>query len=163
VELAARAITVQLQFLDVQTPNDTEIAFRAASKGRAEAVLALGSAVLNSYRRQVADLAAKNQLPTVYDRREFVEDGGLLSYGVSLDDLHRRAAVYVDKILKGAKAGDLPVEQPTKFELVINLKTAKQIGLTIPPKFFGESGSSHKMTVSSEQKAVSRKDAGENA
>jgi putative tryptophan/tyrosine transport system substrate-binding protein len=133
VELAARAITVQLQFLDVQTPNDIEIAFRAASKGRAEAVLALGSAVLNSYRRQVADLAAKNQLPTVYDRREFVEDGGLLSYGVSLDDLHRRAAVYVDKILKGAKPADLPVEQPTKFELVINLKTAKQIGLTIPP------------------------------
>ncbi len=133
VELAARAITMQLQFLDVQAPKDIEIAFRAASKGRVEAVLALGSAVLNSYRKQVADLAAKNQLPTIYDRREFVDDGGLLSYGVSLDDLHRRAAVYVDKILKGANPADLPVEQPTKFEFVINLNAAKQIGLTIPP------------------------------
>jgi putative ABC transport system substrate-binding protein len=133
LEFAAAAFTVQLQFLDVQKPKDIEMAFRAASNARAEAVLALGSAVLNSYRRQVADLAAKNRLPGVYDRREFVDDGGLLSYGVSLNDLHRRAAVYVDKILKGAKPADLPVEQPTKFELIINLKAAKQIGLTIPP------------------------------
>ena len=133
VELAAAAFTVQFQFLDVQVPNDIEITFRAASKGRHEAVLALGSAVLNSHRRQVAGLAAKNRLPAIYDRREFVDDGGLLSYGVSLNDLHHRAAFYVDKILKGAKPGDLPVEQPTKFEFVINLKAAKQIGLTIPP------------------------------
>jgi putative ABC transport system substrate-binding protein len=133
VELAAGAFTIQFQFLDVQTPKDIEIAFHTASNGRAEAVLVLGSAVLNSHRRQVANLSAKKRLPAIYDRREFVDDGGLLSYGVSLTDLHRRAAIYVDKILKGAKPADLPVEQPSKFELVINLKTAKQIGLTIPP------------------------------
>jgi putative tryptophan/tyrosine transport system substrate-binding protein len=132
VELAGRAFAVQVQFLDVQTPKDIEIAFRAASKGRAEAILALGSAVLNSHRRQLADLVAKNRLPAIYDRREFVDEGGLLSYGVSLTDLHRRSAIYVDKILKGAKPADLPVEQPNKFELVINLKAAKQIGFTIP-------------------------------
>jgi putative ABC transport system substrate-binding protein len=117
----------------VHHAKDIETAFRAATNARAEAVLALGSAVLNSYRRQVANLAAKNRLPGVYDRREFVDDGGLLSYGVSLNDLHRRAAYFVDKILKGANPADLPIEQPTKFELVINLKTAKQIGLIIPP------------------------------
>jgi putative ABC transport system substrate-binding protein len=123
---------VQVQFLDVQTPKDIDIAFRAAGKGRADGVLALGSAVLNSHRTHIADLAAKNRLPAIYDRREFVDDGGLLSHGVSLNDLHRRAATYVDKILKGASPTALPVEQPTKFELVINLKTAKQIGLAIP-------------------------------
>ena len=133
VELAAGAFRVQLQFLDVQTPNDIEIAFRAASKRRAEAVLALGSPVFVLQRTQLADLAVKHRLPAIYDRREFVEDGGLLSYGVSLNDLHRRSATYVDKILKGAKPADLPVEQPTKFEFIINLKAAKQIGLTIPP------------------------------
>jgi putative tryptophan/tyrosine transport system substrate-binding protein len=131
--LVAAAFGVQLQFLDVQTPKDIELAFRTAMKARSEAVLALGSAVLNSHRTPVANFAAKSRLPAIYDRREFVDDGGLLSYGVSLNDLHRRAAVYVDKILKGAKPAELPVEQPTKFELVINLKTAKQIGLTIPP------------------------------
>jgi len=133
MEFAAGAFRVQLQFLDVQTPNDIEIAFRAASKGRAEAVLALGSPVFVLQRTQLADLAVKHRLPAIYDRREFVEDGGLLSYGVSLNDLHRRSATYVDKILKGAKPADLPVEQPTKFEFIINLKAAKQIGLTIPP------------------------------
>jgi putative ABC transport system substrate-binding protein len=133
VERAAGAFAVQFQFLDIQTSKDIEIAFRIASKGRAEAVLALGSAVLNSHRRQVADLAAKNRLAAIYDRREFVDDGGLLSYGVSLNDLHRRAATYVDKILKGANPAELPVEQPTKFEFVTNLKAAKQIDLTIPP------------------------------
>jgi putative ABC transport system substrate-binding protein len=133
LELVAATFGVQLQFLDVQSPTDIEPAFRAAGKSRSEAALALGSAVLNSHRAQIANLAAKSRLPAIYDRREFVEDGGLVSYGVSLNDLHRRAANYVDKILKGAKPADLPVEQPTKFELVINLKTAKQIGLTIPP------------------------------
>ena len=133
VELAAGAFGVQLQFLDVQTPKDIEIAFRTASKGHAEAILVLGSPVFILQRIQLADIAVKNRLPAIYDRSEFVEDGGLLSYGVSLNDLHRRSAIYVDKILKGAKPADLPVEQPTKFEFIINLKAAKQIGLTIPP------------------------------
>ena len=133
VEVAAGTLAVQLQYVDVRDPKDIETAFRAASKGRAEAVLALGSPVFILQRTQIADLAVKNRLPAIYDRREFVENGGLLSYGVSLIDLHRRSATYVDKILKGAKPADLPVEQPTKFEFIINLKAAKQIGLTIPP------------------------------
>jgi putative ABC transport system substrate-binding protein len=132
-ELAAGAFRVQLQYLEVGSPKDIEIAFRAASKERAEAVLVLSSPILFSQRRQVADLAVKSRLPTIYGRPEYVEDGGLVFYGVSYTDLYRRAATYVDKILKGAKPADLPVEQPTKFELVINLKAAKQIGLTIPP------------------------------
>jgi putative ABC transport system substrate-binding protein len=133
VEVAAGTLAVQLQYVDVRDPKDIETAFRAASKGRAEAVLALGSPVFILQRTQIADLAVKYRLPAIYDRREFVEDGGLLSYGVSLIDLHRRSATYVDKILKGAKPADLPVEQPTKFEFIINLKAAKRIGLTIPP------------------------------
>jgi putative tryptophan/tyrosine transport system substrate-binding protein len=132
IEFAAGALGVQLQYVDVREPKDIETAFRTQSKGRAEAVLVLNSPVLNSQRKQLTDLAAKNRLPTIYDRREFVDDGGLMSYGTNLADLSRRSATYVDKILKGAKPADLPVEQPTKFELVINLKTAKQIGLTIP-------------------------------
>jgi putative ABC transport system substrate-binding protein len=124
---------VQLQYLDVLAPKDIETAFRAASKARAHAVLVLTSPVVYSQRTQVVDLAVKNRLPAIYHRRQFVEDGGLVSYGVSQNDLDRRAGTYVDKILKGAKPADLPVEQPTKFELVINLKTAKQIDLTIPP------------------------------
>jgi putative ABC transport system substrate-binding protein len=132
-ELAARALAVQLQFQDVLDRKDIETGFRAASKGRADALLLLGSPVLISYRKQLVDLAVKNRLPAIYNRAEYVEDGGLMSYGVSISDLARRAATYVDKILKGAKPADLPVEQPTKFEFVINLKPAKQIGLTIPP------------------------------
>jgi putative ABC transport system substrate-binding protein len=132
-ELAAGTFGVRLQYLDVLISKDIETAFRAASKGRAEAVLVLGGPVLNSHRTQIADLAAKNRLPAIYDRREYVEAGGLMSYATSITDLDRRAAIYVDKILKGAKPADLPVEQPTKFELIINLKAAKQIGLTIPP------------------------------
>ena len=124
---------MQLQYLDVLDPKDIETAFRAASKGRADAVLVLASPVLISQRTQIADLAVKSRLPAIYDTAEYVEDGGLMSYGVSVTDLYRRAATYVDKILKGAKPADLPVEQPTKFEFVINLKAAKQIGLTIPP------------------------------
>ena len=133
-ELAAGAFGVQLQYhLEVRDAGDVELAFRAASKAHSDAILALTSAVLFSHRRQVADLAVKNRLPAVYGQPEYVEVGGLMSYGTSIADLFRRAATYVDKILKGAKPADLPVEQPTKFELVINLKTAKQIGLTIPP------------------------------
>jgi putative ABC transport system substrate-binding protein len=133
IELAAGAFKVQLQYLDVQGTKDIETAFRAASKGRVVAVLVLAGPVLVTNRKQVIDLAVKNRLPAAYYRSEFVEDGGLVSYGVNFADLDRRAATYVDKILKGAKAADLPVEQPMKFELVINLKAAKQIGLTIPP------------------------------
>jgi putative ABC transport system substrate-binding protein len=133
MEPAATAFGVKLQYLDVADPKDIESVFRAASKGRADAVLVLQSPVFNPQRAQIADLALKNRLPAAYPRREFVEAGGLMSYGVSNSDLDRRAATYVDKILKGAKPGDLPVEQPTKFEFVVNLKTAKQIGLTIPP------------------------------
>jgi putative ABC transport system substrate-binding protein len=132
-KLAAEAFKVQLQYLDVPDPKDIEIAFRAASKGRTDAVLVLGGPVLNSQRTQVVDLAVKNRLPAMYGQQEFVEAGGLMTYGVSLPDLDKRAAVFVDKILKGRKPVDLPVEQPTKFELIINLKAAKQIGLTIPP------------------------------
>ena len=134
MELAAKAFGVQLQYLDVLSPKDIETAFRAASKGRADAVLMMVRAPsLNSHRTQVVELAAKSRLPAIYSIREYVEAGGLMSYGVNITDLDRRAATYVDKILKGAKPADLPVEQPTKFEFVINLKAAKQIGLTIPP------------------------------
>ena len=133
MELAAGAFGVKLQYLDVLSPKDIETAFRAASKGRADAVLALASAVLISQRAQIADLAIKSRLPAIYERREYVEAGGLMTYGVSITDLDRRAATYVDKILKGTKPADLPVEQPKKFEFIINLKAAKQIGLTIPP------------------------------
>jgi putative ABC transport system substrate-binding protein len=133
-ELAAGALEVKLQYLDVLGPNDFEIAFQAAGKQRAEGVLVLvWGPVLNPHRREIAGLAVKSRLPTMYREREHVEAGGLMAYGANISDLFRRAAIYVDKILKGAKPADLPVEQPTKFELVINLKTAKQIGLTIPP------------------------------
>jgi putative ABC transport system substrate-binding protein len=131
-ELAAGALEVQLQYLDLVDPKDIEAALRNASKGRADAVFVLPSAVATAQRKQIAELAIKNRLPAIYSR-EFVDAGGFMSYGVNTPDLFKRAAIYVDKILKGAKPADLPVEQPTKFELVINLKTAKQIGLTIPP------------------------------
>ena len=132
-ELAARALGIKIQYLDIKGSKDTETAFQAARKGRAEAVLVLTSPFVFAHRAQVAELAAKSRLPVMYWAAEFVEAGGLIAYSVSFIDLFRRAATYVDKILKGAKPGDLPVEQPTKFELVINLKTAKQIGLMIPP------------------------------
>ena len=132
-QLAAAAFGVKLQYLDVLGPRDIETAFGAASKGRADAVLMVAGSVLLAQRTQIADLAVKSRLPAIHYDPQFVEVGGLMSYGVSFTDLDRRAATYVDKILKGAKPGDLPVEQPTKFELVINSKAAKQIGLTIPP------------------------------
>jgi putative tryptophan/tyrosine transport system substrate-binding protein len=133
-ERAARGFGVKLQYLDVPDSKDIEAVFRAAVKGHAEAVLGLGGAVLNSHPTQVVELAAKSRLAAMYSIREYVEAGGLMSYGVSITDLDRRAAAYVDKILKGAKPAELPVEQPSKFEFVINLKAAKQIGLTIPPE-----------------------------
>ena len=124
---------MKLQYLDVLSVNDIETSFRAAGKERAGAVLVLSNFVLTSQRRQIIDLAVKSRLPASYARPEFVESGGLMTYGVNLNDLARRAATYVDKILKGAKPADLAVEQPRKFEFIINLKAAKQIGLTIPP------------------------------
>ena len=133
VELAAGTFGVQLQHLDVLGPKDIDTAFRAATKGRADALLVLASPVLNDQRTQIANLALKSRLPAIYPQTEYVEAGGLMYYGASTSDLFRRAATYVDKILKGAKPADLPIEQPTKFEFIINLKTAKQIGLTIPP------------------------------
>jgi len=133
VETAARSFGVRPQYLDVLTVNDIEPAFRAAAKGRAEAILVLGSGIYASQRKHVVDLTVKNQLPAIFRSREYMEEGGLMAYGVNPFELDKRAAMYVDKILKGAKPADLPVEQPTKFELIINLKTAKQIGLTIPP------------------------------
>jgi len=133
MEPAADALKVRLQYLDVLGPKDIETAFREATKGRANGVLPLNSAILNSQRKQLVNLAIRSRLPAIYVAPEYVEDGGLMSYGVSYTDLFRRAATYVDKILKGAKPADLPVEQPKKFEFVINLKATKEIGLTIPP------------------------------
>jgi putative ABC transport system substrate-binding protein len=136
IEHAAGALGVKLQHVDVLAAKDTEPAFQAAATARADAVLWVVSARVAGRARtqtQIVDLAIKNRLPAIHESRTAVEAGALMSYGVSLSDLDRRAATYVDKILKGAKPAEMPVEQPTKFELVINLKTAKQIGLTIPP------------------------------
>jgi ABC-type uncharacterized transport system substrate-binding protein len=133
IELAAEALKVKVQTLDLLNPRDIEPAFRTASKERNEAVIVAGSAMISSNRSQVVKSAVKNRLPTIFYTLEMVEAGGLVAYGVNRSDLARRAATYVDKILKGAKPSDLPVEQPTKFDMVINLKAAKQIGLTIPP------------------------------
>ena len=132
-ELAGAGLGVQIQYFDAQSPKDLESAFRAANKEHRDAVLVLNGPIFNSHRKSLIEIAAKNRLPTMYYATEFVEDGGLMTYGVKRSDLYRRAATYVDKILKGAKPADLPVEQPTKFELIINLKAAKQMGLTIPP------------------------------
>jgi putative tryptophan/tyrosine transport system substrate-binding protein len=133
-ELAAGALGVKLQSLDIRSPKDFETSFQAALKGRAEAVLVrVRGPILSPNRTQFTEHAVKSRLPAIYEGVEEVEAGGLMSYGVSFPDLYRRAAVYVDKILKGRKPAELPVEQPTKFELIINLKAAKQIGLTIPP------------------------------
>ncbi|HYT54076.1 MAG TPA: ABC transporter substrate-binding protein [Verrucomicrobiae bacterium] len=129
---AAAAFGVQLQYLEVRDLKDIETAFQETRKRRADGILVLTSPVTNSHRSQIIDLALKNRLAAIYYTAEWVEAGGLLTYGANLIDLWRRAATYVDKILKGAKPAEWPVEQPTKFEL-INLKTAKQIGLTIPP------------------------------
>ena len=134
VKLAAGAFGVKLQYLEVRGPKDIETAFRAASKERAEALLyQVAGLVAAGHRTEITELAVKSRLPAIYPQINYVEDGGLMSYGVNTADLDRRAATYVDKILKGRTPADLPVEQPTKFDFVINLKAAKQIGLTIPP------------------------------
>ena len=131
-EAAAHSLELQLQPAPVDDPNDFTSAFSAIARGGARSLMVLNSPVFGSHRAQIAQLAAKGRLPAIYATSGYADAGGLMSYGPNLAGLYRRAAVYVDKILKGAKPADLPVETPTKFELVINLKTAKQIGLTIP-------------------------------
>ncbi len=132
-EVAGRALGVQLQFVDARGLENFDRAFSDMTSARAGGLTVLPSARLLREHRRLVDLAAKNRLPAVYTSREFVDAGGLMAYGANLADLYRRAATYVDKVLKGTKPADLPVEQPTKFELVINLKTAKALGLEIPP------------------------------
>jgi len=132
-EVAGRALGVQLQFVEARGPEDFDRAFSEITRARPGALTVLPSSMFISERRRLVDLAAKNRLPAVASVREFVDAGIFMAYGPNLPDLNRRAATYVDKILKGTKPGDLPVEQPTKFELVINMKTAKALGLTIPP------------------------------
>ena len=131
-ETAARTLRIQVQHVDVLKPENFETAYQASRTGRADAILVLSSPISFSHRKELVQRAIKSRLPAIYGAPEFVEAGGLITYSVSFTDLFRRAAYYVDKILKGANATTLPVEQPTQFELVINLKTAKQIGLTIP-------------------------------
>jgi putative ABC transport system substrate-binding protein len=133
IELAAAAFKMQIQYLDIQKPKDIETGFGAANKAHADAIVVLGTPMLNLRRTQIVDLAVKNRMPGVYAQPEYIDAGGLMYYGASFPDIFQRAATYVDKILKGARPADLPVEQPKKFEFVINLKAAKQIGLTIPP------------------------------
>jgi putative tryptophan/tyrosine transport system substrate-binding protein len=130
---AARALAMQLQSLEVRGADDFAGAFQAATKARARALTVVSDSLMFSNRRRLLELAIKNKLPTMHTQSLWADAGALMSYGTNFPDLHRRAAIYVDKILKGAKPAELPVEQPKKFELVINLKTAKQIGLTIPP------------------------------
>jgi ABC-type uncharacterized transport system substrate-binding protein len=130
---AGRGLALRLQFLEARGPDDFDRAFSEMTRGRAGALTVLTSIMLFDERTRLIDLAAKNRLPAMYPWREAVDAGGLMAYGANLPDLYRRAATYVDKLLKGAKPGDLPVEQPTKFELMINMKTAKALGLTIPP------------------------------
>jgi len=132
--IAAGTVDVYLRYLDVLDPKEIESKFTTANKGHADAVLVLGNPILNAHRKRIVELAVKHRLPTAYTRPEYIDEGGLMYYGTNYNDLFRRAAGYVDKILKGAKPADLPVEQPTKFELIVNLQAAKQIGLTIPNK-----------------------------
>lgn len=134
VKFAAGTFGVQLQYLDVKSPKDIETAFQAAVRERADGALwFVTGSIGNPHRKKIADLAVSSRLPVIYNLRDHMEAGGLMFYGVNVVDLDRRAAVYVHKILKGAKPADLPVERATEFEFVINLKTAKQIGLSIPP------------------------------
>ncbi len=131
-EVAARSLKVQLQMLEARAPSDFASAFSAMMKDRAGALIVLGAVMFFIQRTRIVELAAQSRLPAMYWAKEFAEAGGLMAYGSNIREMYRRAATYVDKILKGAKPGDLPVEQPTKFDLVINLKTAKALGLTIP-------------------------------
>jgi putative ABC transport system substrate-binding protein len=132
-EVVARSLGLKLQFQEVKEPDDLNRAIEAITKARTGALIVTGGPFGGGIRKRIVEFAARSRLPAIYYRREFVEDGGLMSYATNRNDLARRAAVFVDKILKGAKPADLPVEQPTKFELVINLKAAKQIALTVPP------------------------------
>jgi putative ABC transport system substrate-binding protein len=132
-QLPARELNLQLHSMEVSSADKYEDAFKEVTKARSAALAVTQNPLATSNRKRVSDLAAKNRLPAIYPRRDFVESGGLMSYGPDLAEPQRRAAIYVDKILKDAKPADLPVEQPTKFELMINLKTAKALGLTIPP------------------------------
>ena len=134
IDLAAQMLGVQIQYLKLQDSKELGSVFQEASQGRADAIVVLENPLTLSNRKEVIDFAAKSRLPAIYPWAEFVDEGGLMTYTASRTDLFRRAATYVDKILKGAKPADLPVEQPTKFEFVINLRTAKEIGLTIPPR-----------------------------
>ncbi len=131
-DVAAQTLGVRLQVVEVRGPADFDKAFADMTRAHADAVAVLGSTMIITERRRLVDLAAKHRLPAMYTWRWFVDAGGLMAYGPNVADIFRRTASYVDKILKGAKPADLPVEQPTKFELVINLKTAKALGLTIP-------------------------------
>ena len=133
LETAAKALAVTVQSLQVRTPDDFDRAFNDAVKGRIGSIFVSSDGMINSHRKDVVNRVTKNRLPAIYTEPEWVDAGGLMVYGPSNADLYRRAATYVDKILKGAKPADLPVERPIKFELIINLKAAKQIGLTIPP------------------------------
>jgi putative ABC transport system substrate-binding protein len=133
LNVAARSLGVQLQLLEARDPNEFDSAFAAMAKERVGALLVLSDVIFNDHRSRLADLAALNGLPTAYGIRESVEAGGLMSYGPSFLDFYRRSTAYVDKILKGDKPADLPVEQPTKFELAINLRTARTLGIEIPP------------------------------
>jgi putative ABC transport system substrate-binding protein len=132
MEMAARALGVQPQLLDVRKPEDLGPAFDVATKQRADGLIVGGEGLFQANRKMIAELAAKHRLPAIYRSMDYIEAGGLMAYGPDYPDLYRRAATYVDKIFKGAKPGDLPVEQPTKFELIFNLKAAKALGLTIP-------------------------------
>jgi len=133
IETVAKAMGVQIIYKDIQTVGDIDAAFKATGKNRPDAILMLPNAVLLLHRKRVVELTAQNRVPMMYDAREYVQIGGLISYAADAADLVRRSATYVDKILKGSKPADLPVQQPTKFEFFINLKAANQIGLTIPP------------------------------
>ena len=137
VEVAARDLGVPLQFVEARGPADFDRAFSDMTRARAGALTVLATNMFNSERRRLVELAAEKRLPALYSARELVDAGGLMSYGANLAELNRRAATYVDRILKGAKPADLPVEQPTKFELIINLKTANALGLTIPQSVLG--------------------------
>jgi putative tryptophan/tyrosine transport system substrate-binding protein len=136
-ERATRTLGLHVEIVDARAPSDFPAAFADARKRRADAMVVLASSFFNSHRDTIVKLAATSRLAAIYEQRDFTEAGGLMSYGPKLTEMYRRAATYVDKILKGAKPADLPVEQPTKFELVINLKTAKALGLTIPPSLLG--------------------------
>ena len=129
----AQAVALQLRSYEVYTLAEIEKAFADMSKARPDALFVILSPLMTLNSKRIVELALEQRLPGMYPTNQFVEEGGLMTYGPRIDDMYRRAATYVDKVLKGAKAGDLPVEQPTKFEFVINLKTAKQIGVTIPP------------------------------